>query len=487
MIYQVLMTYSDKSLSIEEFEQVYYDYIRFHSGENQAVLKRLTINIRTVLNHLREAPGILFNKENKFRYWGGDPKVLWEHIDFCSFENLVISSHLIYRDYPEVMEEMELQDGHEVFYLIKKTMAYWQGDFDIHCRRVPTLVMGEASEDIQAIQFLKKVAPIDIRLYYHLYEKRFGILSETAASNPIIYNVLASYAIDGVYHIDVPEIDSRDIEAFMSSLAEKSLWFVDELEHLFEKICIHSSIDAINKASFQRIGYILNTGYAFPLEYRNISSYLSERIFSEDIIDLTTIDRRIKQMSVFGSMLYQKRLNLEYIEVEPKVLVATDKLDILYGITIEEIKQLQQILRPYLSHQPFFNAHSLWPEIKSLPMVAKWEQYEWFLTSIIRQQDDIYALRLSDGIILSSDSQQLSLVHICTWIGSVFGPMSLYDLQNKFKEIFGVAVPSWKLAEKLKSKGIWEQVINEPLEEYIASLLSFYADDEFNEISLSLE
>lgn len=120
-------------------------------------------------------------------------------------------------------------------------------------------------------------------------------------------------------------------------------------------------------------------------------------------------------------------------------------------------------------------------------MVAKWEQYEWFLTSIIRQQDDIYALRLSDGIILSSDSQQLSLVHICTWIGSVFGPMSLYDLQNKFKEIFGVAVPSWKLAEKLKSKGRWEQVINEPLEEYIASLLSFYADDEFNEISLSLE
>ena len=142
--------------------------------------------------------------------------------------------------------------------------------------------------------------------YYEAYEERFGVRKESAQGNPTISGILANYYTEGIYAIDVPSIDERDVAAFKEVLEIKNFWFTDELEREFEKVCIHSSDDAFNSAAFKRLGYTLNMGYAYNDIYSSVVNYFDAELFSSDIVDLNELDRRLVNLSIFNSALYKK-------------------------------------------------------------------------------------------------------------------------------------------------------------------------------------
>ena len=101
-------------------------------------------------------------------------------IDFTQYKDLVISTELIYKDYAELMDELDIRDGYELFYIIKSSMENWDNSlFQMNCRRVPVMVMGKGSEECQAIQLLKEISPVDFQDYYEAYEERFGVRKES--------------------------------------------------------------------------------------------------------------------------------------------------------------------------------------------------------------------------------------------------------------------------------------------------------------------
>lgn len=276
MVYRVLLSNSDRSMSLDEFEKEYYDYIERKNYPRE----RLVINQRSVTNHLRNAKHIVFDKNNFVRYCEANPEIIWETIDFSQYQNLVISAELIYRDYKELMEELDIRDGYELFYVIKSSLEYWDGSlFEINCRRVPVIVMGDGNEELQSIQLLKEISPIGFIGYYEAYEERFGLRKESAQGNPVIAGALSNYYNEGIYAIDVPAIDERDVIPFTGALSIKNFWFMDELEKEYAKICIHSSADAFNSAAFKRIGYSLNVGYAYSDKYGSVVNYLMKKFF----------------------------------------------------------------------------------------------------------------------------------------------------------------------------------------------------------------
>ncbi len=91
MVYRVLLSNGNESMSMEEFEKEYYNYIERRNYPRE----RLTINQRTVVNHLRNAKHIVFDRKNHVRYCEANPKIIWEKIDFTQYRNLVISTELI--------------------------------------------------------------------------------------------------------------------------------------------------------------------------------------------------------------------------------------------------------------------------------------------------------------------------------------------------------------------------------------------------------
>ena len=467
MVMRVLIGNSDNPLSIEEFEAEYYRYI----DRKGYPADRLKINIRTVGNHLRNTKGIVLNRDNKVRYCSADPRVIWKTVDFGQYKNMVISSDLIFRDYQDVMEELDIRDGYELFYVIKSSISLWNEKlFPIHCRRVPVIVLGDASEEKQAIKLLKEISPVAYLDYYEAYEERYGLRKESAQGNPVISNAVGTYYSDGQYIIDAPAIDERDIVPFQKALSKRDIWFIEDIEEIFDSICVHTTHDAINASAFRRIGYTLHTAYAYNASYGTALNFFDKIVFSKDIVDLSSLDRRILNLSMFGSALDKKKKSLEYVETAPKILMSLEKLKEAYGLTLEDIRELQNMLSVYY-HLPYFNGRSIWQEVKDLPAIHKLQGNDWLLTCIMRQQESIASLSVAGGIILSLESTSLSLSRICEWLSSMHGAMSINGLEKIFNDTFGTRISASKLAEKLKTSGSWNEVVTDSMDEYIEGLV----------------
>ena len=479
MVYRVLVRNSDNPLSMEEFEQEYYRYIR-HREYPEA---RLRINLRSVGNHLRNARGIVFNRDNKVRYCEADLQKLWKNIDFNAYKNLVISAELLFRDYTDLMDELDIRDGYELFYALKSSLALWKGSFEISFRRVPTIIVGNGSEERQALRLLQEISPVEHDDYLLAYEERFGVRHDSVLGNSTVMGAITPYYINGEYSMNVPAIAAEDIPTFLQILDGKTIWFTEELERLFDSVCVHSPREAFNMSALRRIGYILRAGYAIKESYGNMTSYIDMEIFSKDVVDLSAMDRRLKNLSAFGSALEKKRNSLEYIETAPKILVSIQKVKETYDLDQEDIRQIQQILIPYCK-MPYFNAHSLWDEIKDIPLIQKLQGNEWMLSCIMRQQENVFAQHFAGNIVLSLDSNNLNLSKISLWFCSVYGKMSLNTFAAKFNDYFGFKIPNYKFAEKLKSANVWDNIVTDSMDEYMDSLIDFSEmsdDDLFSE------
>lgn len=458
---------ADKPLSVDEFAEEYYKYIERRGYP----VERLKINLRTVGNHLRNARGIVFNRDNKVRFCDADPHIIWQIVDFSQYRNTVISSELIFRDYQDEMEELDIRDGYELFYVIKSSLDMWhEKQLAIRCRRVPTIVLGDASEEDQAIGLLKEISPVAYFDYYEFYEERYGVRKESAQANPVIANALSAYYIDGQYIIDVPAIDERDVQQVLDALSEKSLWFIEDIENLFDRICQYTPHDAINAAAFRRIGYTLNSSYVYCSSYGTALNFFEETVFSKDIVDLTSLDRRMVNLGMFAAALDKKKKTLEYIETAPKILMSIEKIRTVYDLSVEEIREIQSLMSVFYD-EPFFNGRSIWAEVENLPIVQKLQGNDWMLTCIMRQQDAVASLSVAGGIILSLESASLNLSRICEWIASTHGKMSITNLEHTFNETFGTRIPASKLAEKLRTSGSWDAVVTDSMDEYIDSLV----------------
>ncbi len=305
--------------------------------------------------------------------------------------------------------------------------------------------------------------------YYEAYEERFGVRKESAQGNPTISGILANYYTEGIYAIDVPSIDERDVAAFKEVLEIKNFWFTDELEREFEKVCIHSSDDAFNSAAFKRLGYTLNMGYAYNDIYSSVVNYFDAELFSSDIVDLNELDRRLVNLSIFNSALYKKKMDLVYIEVAPKILMSISQVEYVYGITISDVKKLQKwVLK---CEDKYFNAHSLWNRLSESGFSEKLQNNEWMCTCIFRQQEAIASLQVAGGIILCREYSELNFGLICKWLVEKNGRMTIQNLTLLFNDTFSTRVLVSKIAEKMKAYGLWETFVTDSFEEYIDNLV----------------
>ena len=458
------MSNSDRSMTMDEFTKEYNEYL---SRRNYPKY-RLAINIRSVSNHLRISPHVVFDKDNRMRYCEADPKIVWDNIDFNQYRDMIISAELIYRDYVELMEELDIRDGYELFYVIKSSLDNWDNkDFDISCRRVPVMVLGHGNEAKQALHLLKEISPIDFFGYYEAYEERYGVRS--ANGNPVITGALANYYLDGEYSVDVIAMDDEDAVALKQALSKKNFWFIDEVEKMFGEICINSSQDAMNKAAFKRIGYSLNIGYLYNDDYGTVVNYYDREIFSKEILDLNEYDRRLLVLSSFESALYKKRMELEYIEVAPKVYMTLSELERIYGLSIDDVRNLQDWI--YQCEDKYFNAHSVWEKLENTGLAEKLQNNEWLCTCIFRQQPNVFSQQVAGGIVLCKDSSELNLGSICQWIVEQYGKMTVQALTVKFNDMFATRISVSKIAEKLKTFGLWDILVTDSFDEYIDNLI----------------
>ena len=479
IVRRVLLSNSESAMTLEELS-VKYDAFITEKGLSER--KYQVQNWRSVLNHLQASRHYVFNIEHKVRYFAGDSQLVIREIEFASYSNLVVSSELIYRDYEEVCQEQDIRDGYELFYVLKAALpAHIVETYSINFRRVPIIVFGDGNEEEQAKRLLVETAPIAYNDYYFAYEERYGVRHESAKGNPTIAATVSPFLVSGQYVTDAPCIDELDEKRFEQELQKRPVWFIDELERIFKECCTHSSMDALNAVSVRKIGYTLNSGYAYRSSFGNMTAFIEKSIFNGRTINLTRLDRRLVQLQTFGSILDKQKKNLNYIEYAPKILLPIEEITDLYDITFKEIKQFQQTVLN-MDLPQFFNANSIWEMIRDFPIVQKMKDNKWMCTCIMRQQDGVYCLNVSGAIILSLDNEKaVSISRIAEWIVHSNGKMGIKQLTELINTRFGSTLNRSTIAEKLRQNNMWDSIVTDSIEDYIGNLLDDLDDDLFRE------
>ena len=142
----------------------------------------------------------------------------------------------------------------------------------------------------------------------------------------------------------------------------------------------------------------------------------------------------------------------------------------VYNLSLEDIQAIQLRTIQY-NEDTYFNGRTLWEKIKEMPAVQKLHGNDWMLTCIMRQQSSVASLRVKGGIILSLDSSLLNLGRICEWLVSLSGPMSINTLTRVFNDTFGTSITSWKIAEKIRTSGLWDKIVTDSVEVHINELV----------------
>lgn len=477
LLYKILI-YHMQPMSMQELEKEYYKYL----NDSKYDVEKYRINIKTANNHLRNCENIVFNQKNEIRFLKIDYSSFCEVIDLETYKNKVISSALIFQDNEELMGEFGIQDGYELFYVLKfaSTHNYLKAE-NMEFRRVPTIIFDSASEMKQTKKLLEELSPIKVNDYFEVYEKKYGVNKLSAATNLAKY--LADYLVDGKYVIDIPLIDDRDESEICRALEKRKIWFEDEVELLFERICINTSIDAINSGSLHRIGYkMYPSGYILSEKYLSAYDYFSKEIFNNFITNLNEVDKRIKSLSIFRSYLEERRQELDYIEMDSMIFVKIEYFNEKYSINKKRLLEIQQILISF-GKDDYYNSYKIIPDIKESNSLNTTEKELlisnlWFTNCLIKQKNGIYSRRIAGTIILSNKNIPLNIASICKWIVNINGKMSLSNLCESFNAIFGAEMAPGNLAEKIRTDGSWNDLIIESIDGYINQLVEKYSDSD---------
>lgn len=467
-----------EALPYNIFEEKYYKFIK----EKELNIDKFRLNSRTIGNHLRAAKYIVFNSENKFRYIDIDYEEFCKAIDLSKYKHSLISSDLAYRENMELMNEFDIRDGHELFYVLKVSQKLNLLDqYNVDFRRVPTIIFDDMSDESQLISFLKENSPISVKDFYQLYEERFGLKKESIIGNFSRY--LSEYLVGNNYVIDAPLLNEKDSEILKLKLNIKPMWFVSEIEDLIDLYCDESAKNAINFGALRKIGYDLYpSGYVISNKYAGAYDYFEKDIFNKNLVDTTKLDKRITNLSIFESFLDKKKEKLEIIEIDKKVFYSIDYFCQLYSVNKEELLDIQNEMLNWCTEK-YFNGYSIRNKIKDSKLIPEKLKHAflinlWLVGSFMGQKEGISSLKNLNFIILSRKSDALCVPFICKWLERDSGKLTLSQLSHMFNETFGCDYDKTKLAERIRCKGMWNEIINDSLDSYIDEMIEKVSLDE---------
>ncbi|MBQ1735379.1 MAG: hypothetical protein II038_11015 [Lachnospiraceae bacterium] len=101
-------------------------------------------------------------------------------LDFESYNGFEISSLLLFRKHPDLMEEYDIRSHYELHSLLRRISA--ELPESVHVDRMPTIAIGKADRYKQMLDLLAENVPIRIKNLAQLYEAKYGGDANTFSS-----------------------------------------------------------------------------------------------------------------------------------------------------------------------------------------------------------------------------------------------------------------------------------------------------------------
>lgn len=340
-----------------------------------------------------------------FRYFETknlDINRLINDLGLFEYNNKEVSTGLFVANRPDVLEEWEIHDKYELHNILKKCHDRIIG-LEIEFLRMPNIIIGNGSREIQILKLLKTETPISVSDFCALYEMTYGVDRATVLSN--YFGPIIPYRHADMLSMDVKKMSDAMIEESRSILTQ-NFYSLKEIGLLLSEHFNCDMSDFVNSYNINRLGYTLASRSVYKSEYSGMIAALEAHIADNGLMNSRTFDQSMYTTSTFYAALSDLRHQYKVLEIMPNQYIHMSHLE-KTGVTRADIDDfINAVIQ--CEHGTYFT----YGQLKRQGFKHKLQNLgldDYFYSSILRWSKYFNAQTYRYTILFSDEKEQVFL------------------------------------------------------------------------------
>lgn len=458
LVKHFVKTFCRSLTRFDDFFEQYHLWLDFlEIGGNPS----LEIDSGTYKNILNQCNYVLWNLKKSFRYYSisdYDFEELLSTLNLEQFENTEFSTLKLFRDYPLLMKQYDIQDEYELHNLLKKI---WPLDNNnVTFKKMPTVEVGTGDPISQAYNLLLQYAPIAADDFANRYEEEYGVKAATVRGG--FLRELDHYFYNGVYSVDYAALPEIQINR-MKNVLVRDFYTIPDIKRLYKREFPNSDESLINPYTLKTLGYHVfpgYSGYVVKNTYSSATDYFHTILTKDDIVDIREYEASMRSMATYDSEYRRLRAAYEIIEFSPLQYINIRRLNEA-GITKEHLKNYCTDVAKNYEKGEYFTVTSL----RNKGFVHTLDDLgfeEWFYSSILfEDRESFSAQRIGGTRLFLKGKADGTICGMLVWLLGKYQKIDFYDLVDLLENQYGIFLPKEKIIEFINNTELYYDRIME--------------------------
>lgn len=274
--------------------------------------------------------------------------------------------------------------------------------YNITLGRMPFLSIGQTDREQQTIEFLYRVAPIELHDFGKAFEEEFGVKSETVLANFTTF--INKYYDNGIFSIDYIIMSEAEYKIFGNKLSE-DFYFIEDIEKIYKETFPNGDMGKVNPYNLKTMGFLVYVDYVVRNTYASGEEYFRTLLLKNDILDISKFDKRIVYNQVFQFVIENLRVGFSLLEFERnKYITFTRFSKGAPEITREDLEQYVLTAAGFCNEE-FFSIKS----IRKKGFASKLDSLgldDWFYGALLRANKNIRYSKMGGGFLFGHINRQ---------------------------------------------------------------------------------
>ena len=450
----ILRTFCKDEVSSEELSDLYYMFLEDYELNEKDEFKYPSRYFETTLANSKKVLWKYGKKLRSYNFDSIDEDTIYTKLNLQKPEDVEYSTLKIFRDYKEIMDEWDIRDEYELHNLMKKVFED-SNKYNIKITRMPNLEFGNVDRDMQVLDLLLQMAPIDNETLANEYEKMYGVKSETALAN--YFMCIDEYLKDKIYSIDFELLPNEEFNK-MKEVLSKDIYLISDVKKIYKKLFPKGNLKLINTHNLKRLGFRVNTEIIYTDRIVSAERYFKNLILEKDIFDANLLDAGLTLSQTYYVALQSLRTKFEIIEFSPNIFINIRRLEekgIFKEILLDYIDKAYEFIGSGMFTIKYLRKKGFEHKLDDLGFE------DHFYSSLLTCDSRFRFRKLSNNILLSVGQNMVSLADLVEHIVCDYRKMDIYDLVDYTKKEYGIKIERHKIQQIARDRDLYYDSIME--------------------------
>lgn len=460
LVSYAIKRFAQDKISFDDFTEKYIAWLNeLGLGERE----ELIYNKRSYENKISAMNCVLWNFKNSFRYYDVsaiNAAELFKRLSLEQYADLAITTLLVFRSFPDIMEEYDIRDEYELHNLLRKLdIGNAFPNLYINIGKMPTITFGVGNTEAQALDLLLESAPISAEELAGQYELRYGTRKETAMGT--VFRCLDKYFYQGSFTIDTEGLQSEEIQKLKEELTADS-YLKKDILRFYKRLFPNGDPKRINTYSLKTIGFHVYESYVVSNRYRSAAAYFDHLLLDQPITDMNDVDNKFSAITAYSSELLKLKAERRIVEFAPKQYITMERLNEC-GITLTDIERYCRDVADLTEEGEYFTLQSL----RNEGFADDLDDYgfdDWFYASLLCEDREHFSYRrVANSRLFCRGNKTVQLADFFLSIMLREQQMDIYDFCELLEKQYGLSIDIYKVRTLVNDSGMYYDPIMEKI------------------------